>query len=117
VEPPIIVDISLVQVAPALQLGLNILNSAAAFYGLPFPFQISNKVEQMNMMQSFIQSVLEDTAKKLLLPAVSTTTTSPYMEPINDTQVQALVGVSYNLICEKAAINKSKQRLYIGKPK
>jgi hypothetical protein len=71
IEPPIEIKLSrewVVKIAPILQIGLFLLQTAVNSQGIPFPFPFRLKI---NTMEGMVESLLADDTKKLLDEAKS----------------------------------------------
>jgi hypothetical protein len=96
-----------VKVAPVLKLGLFILKTAAATYGLPFP--IPNLPElglapPLSVMKKFIGSFLDGEAQKVVdsCEAAITAITEGTITHTGIPWVRSLTGPAYVTIAEKA---------------
>jgi hypothetical protein len=115
VEPPMEIEVArswVVQVAPVLKLGLFLLKSAATTYGVPFPIPDLPGLalaQQLSVMNKFVDSLLEDSAKELLdsCDASINANTRGTISDTDFSQVRSLTGPAYDMISEK--VNKPKR--------
>jgi hypothetical protein len=94
-----------VQVAPLLRMGLFLLKTAA-MTSLPFPVTDLPQLEQLSVMNEFVDSFLNDAAKQLLnsCEATFTVNTQGTIPHTDVSQVRSLTGPAYDMISEK--VNK-----------
>jgi hypothetical protein len=113
VNPPTEIEVArswVTQVAPDLKFGLLFLKTAAVTYGLPFPITDLPQLEQLSFMKDFVNSFLNNEAKKLLnsCDAAITANTLGTIPDTDISQVCSLTGCAYDMVIAKK-VNKTKQ--------